>query len=218
MPPISDLRESVDHLHRIASGDLDRIWRRVTNAVQAREALKTILPSLIEAYGSAAATVAADWYDEMRAELQVRGRFSAIPAPISEPGAETLARWGVGPLFDSNPDWRRARMLIDGGLQRRIANVARETIQLSSVEDPRAAGWQRQAAGGCVFCRMLAGRGAVYSQLSADFASHDHCRCVAVPAFEGRPRIVKPYTPTDRVVSDADRQRVRAWLAEHGDQ
>jgi hypothetical protein len=48
-----------------------------------------------------------------------------------------------------------------------------------------------------------------------DFAAHDHCRCIAVPAFAGRPTPVQPYTPTSRDITDADRTRVRAYLAEH---
>lgn len=215
MPTISDLRNAVDDLHRLATADLRALWAQVSTPAEAREALEDILPLLVQTYGTAAGTVAADWYDELRHELNVDRRFFAIVADLDDLGAGVLARWGIGPLFDAEPDWRRAQVLIDGGLQRRIATVPRETIRLSSIEDPGAQGWQRSASGGCAFCVMLASRGAVYSEASADFAAHDHCRCMAVPAFRGHERPVKPYKPTSRNVTDADRARVREYLATH---
>jgi hypothetical protein len=217
MPTVSELRDAIDHLHALAAGDLHTMWRRVRTAEQARAALQDLLPLLIATYGSAAATIAADWYDELRDDLSVKRRFAAIVAEIDDAGSDVLARWGIGPLFDNEPDWRRARVLIDGGLQLRIANAARETIRVSSLEDPAAQGWQRSSSGGCAFCAMVAGRGVVYSEASADFASHDHCRCVAVPAFSGKPRLVRPYAPSERVASDADRARVSAWIDDNVD-
>ncbi|HEY5420361.1 MAG TPA: hypothetical protein VIL10_06475, partial [Marmoricola sp.] len=102
---------------------------------------------------------------------------------VGESGADVLARWGVAPLFAAEPDWASARVLIAGGLQRRIANASRLTVTRSAVEDRAARGWQRVGVGGCDFCAMLLGRGAVYSEESADFEAHDHCRCLAEPAF-----------------------------------
>ena len=117
-------------------------------------------------------------------------------------------------MFAAEPDWQAARNRISGGLQRRIANVARDTVTFSAVEDPGADGWQRVArSGGCAFCRMLAGRGAVYTKSSSDFASHDDCHCVAMVAWKGIERPVKPYTPSAATITDADRARVRAWMA-----
>jgi hypothetical protein len=215
VPTPTDLRRAVNDLSTLAAGDLRALWRQVSTADEARDALSDVLPLLVNTYGSAAATVAADWYDDLRDELNISQRFFAITADFDDQGADVLARWGVSPLFDAEPDWERTRTLIEGGLQRRIANAARETVRISSLEDPQAQGWQRAGGGGCAFCTMLIGRGAVYSEHSADFASHDHCRCHAVPAFKGRPRPVKPYTPSERDVSDADRARVREYLATH---
>jgi hypothetical protein len=215
MPTTSDLREAVDQLHALAANDLRDLWRQITNVDEARAALEDVLPLLVRSYGAAAATVAADWYDDLRDELNASRRFTAIAAEVAEDGAEELARWGIKPLFQAQPDWDSALTLVDGGLQRRIANGARETVRVSALADPGADGWQRVASAGCSFCQMLAGRGAVYSEARADFASHDHCRCHAVPAFSGRPRPVKPYTPSERVVTDADRERVRRYLATH---
>lgn len=211
----TDLRRGVERLTRLANRDLDIIWQRVRTGVQARNALADVLPPLIDKYGAAAATLAAQWYDDLREQAEVKGRFSAIPADIRDSGTDELARWAVAPLFQAEPDWMTARTKVHGGLQRRITNFSRQTVAGSSIADPNARGWQRIGAGACAFCAMLISRGAVYSEASADFASHDHCHCAAVPAWEGHSQPVKPYTPSSRNITDADRARVREYLRTH---
>lgn len=216
MPTVDDLRSGVASLSTLAAADLRDLWRSVSNAAEARAALSDILPALVTTYGAASATLAADWYDELRDEVGAAGRFFAITAAVDEQGADVLARWGIGPLFKDEPDWEAAQTLIDGGLQRRIANAARGTVTVSSLEDPQTRGWQRVTSGtSCSFCRMLAARGAVYSERGVDFASHDHCDCYATPAFRGEPKPVSAYRPSSRTITDADRARTRAYLAEH---
>lgn len=210
MPDPAQLRSNQAHLARLAASDLAALWRQVTNAAEARVALFDVLPSLIQTYGSAAAALASDWYDEARDEANVPGRFRAIPADLGDQDAASLVGWATdrGTTLDS------VLALVNGGAQRRIANFSRQTIMGSSLADPRAHGWQRVGVGECDFCAMLVGRGAVYSEQTADFASHDHCSCVAVPAFSGEPKPVKPYTPSQRQ-SDADQARARKWIADH---
>lgn len=215
MPTATELRTSINDLVTVALDDLRSLWRSVSTPEQARAALEEVLPALVRTYGLAAAAIAADWYDELRDELGVDGRFSAIVEDVDDQGADVLARWGIAPLFGAEPNWKTAKTLIEGGLQRRIANSSREVIRLSSIEDPAAKGWQRSTSGGCEFCRMLAARGAVYSDRTVDFSSHDHCNCVAVPAFNGFPKPVQPFTPSTRDVTDADRARVRRFMATH---
>jgi hypothetical protein len=179
--------------------------------------LNELLPGLLEEYGLAASAYAADWYDEYRLERDVPGRFTASPAPLREPGVSQLVAWATEPLDMPAPDVRRAQVLLDGGVQKRLANVSRQTVAESSYADPKARGWQRVGAGNCDFCRMLIARGAVFSERSARFAAHDHCHCSAVPAFGGEPLPVHPYAPSKRRVSDADRARVRAYLRANPD-
>lgn len=213
MPAATLLRDDVTALTRLAEQDLSVLWRDITEAAQARTALMDVLPALIETYGSAAATLASDWYDEAREEAGVPRRFSAIPVEPGDRGAQSLVGWAV----DRATDVETLQTLLLGGLQRRIADHSRETIMGSALEDPGAKGWSRGGKGGCTsgFCDLLIARGAVYSEATADFASHDHCQCYAVPAFDGEPRPVKAYTPTLRNVSDADRARVRDYLRTH---
>lgn len=206
----TQLRNRVAGLVTLANGDLASLWGRLERAVDAEEALRDILPALIDTYGAAAATVAADWYDDLRAKTGVGGRFLAIPADVPDSGAQALVGWALTEARDPVA----FQSLIEGGLQRRIANFSRLTVTGSSVQDPRADGWQRVGSGdSCPFCAMLISRGAVYSDSTADFAAHDHDDCQAVPAFTGEPRPVRPFTPSGRNISDADRARVRAYLA-----
>lgn len=174
------------------------------------------MPLLIDTYGLAAGALAADWYDDLRAEQEVRGRFVADPTEIGDRGAEQLATWSVARTWVSPDDWSNVIPAAQGGLQRRLADVARETIMNASIRDTEAEGWQRVARpGACSFCVMVASRGVVYRESSARFASHDHCFCTAVPAGGGFPVPVKPYTPSARNITDADRGRVREYLRTH---
>jgi hypothetical protein len=162
-------------------------------------------------YGAAAATLGADWYDELRAAEDIAGNFTAVTAEPPDPGrAYALAGWGSA---EAAKDPVTALSLVAGGLQRIIADADRQSVVVSSVADPKAEGWQRVGHGACGFCSMLIGRGMVYREASADFASHDACRCTASPAWSGKPRPVKPYTPSERQSTEADRARVRAYLA-----
>lgn len=211
--PGLDLRDGVQGLVGYANADLSLLWGQVRDAAEAQTALHDILPALIDTYGSAAATLAADWYDELRDKVGVAGRFTAIPADIPDSGAHALVGWAA----NKANDYSSFQDLILGGTQRRIANFSRGTVAGSSVADPRAAGWQRVGSGGCTsgFCDMLIARGAVYTEAGADFASHDHCRCSAVPAFSGVARPVKAYKPSQRDLTDADRARLRDYLRTH---
>lgn len=180
-------RASLAELTRLAQADLQVLWRKVKTATRGRDLLLDVLPQLVDVYGSAAATLGADWYEELREEAAVRGRFRAVVADLPDRGRmETLARWAVGPLFAAESDFATAYTKAAGGLQRIIADASRYTVAKSSVADPRARGWQRIGGGeSCEFCDMLISRGAIYSEASAEFESHDHCNCAAEPVFDG---------------------------------
>lgn len=207
-----ELRKLQQQLARLATNDMAAMWRQVSNAVEARKALQDILPALLDTYGNAAASVAADWYDEARLAADIGGSFTAVPASLSGQGSDALALWAS----EKGTDLASVQTLVEGGVQRRILAWSRETVMGSALADPRADGWQRVGAGSCDFCNVLIGRGTVYSKESADFASHDHCNCAAAPAFGGKPRPVKPYTPGPREATKAggaDYDRAKEWIA-----
>jgi hypothetical protein len=180
MPTPTQLREGVAGLSSLASRDLSGLWRQADTPAELEAVLRDLLPALIETYGAAAATLAADWYDDTRDEVGARRAFRAIPADIPDVGAQPLVGWA---LAEAN-SLDSVLTLVDGGTQRRIANFSRLTVSRSAVADPSARGWKRVGGGSsCDFCSMLLGRGAVYTEASADFEAHDHCNCGAAPAW-----------------------------------
>lgn len=191
---------------------------RVGAPIPYRVAATELVVPIVEAYGDVAATVAADWYDETRAAQRVTGGYRARLAPPIETGRiEGMVRWAVSPLFEDFIDWDAALHWLLLGSERQVRNAGRDTVITNSLDDPQATGWQRVTSGGCGFCQMLAGRGAVYrSERTASFGAHDNCRCSVAVAWDGRPRPVRAYEVSERDISDADRARAREWMRAHG--
>ncbi|MEO6627623.1 MAG: hypothetical protein ABIP03_03555 [Aquihabitans sp.] len=211
-------RGNIKELSDLAQRDIALLLAPVSgDAVAARLLLEVALPDLVSVYGSAAATLGAEMYDELRYEAKVTGRFVARPAVL--PGlarTASLAKWAVDPLFAATPDSAAATERVGGGLQRIIANADRETVMGSSIADPKAQGWKRLArTNGCGFCRMLASRGAVYTKTSVDFGAHDHCGCVAAPQFGGDV-VMADRKPVPADIPDAQVAATEAWMADHG--
>lgn len=208
----------------MASRDLGRIFQSLQANDIASEALHDMLPALIDKYGEAASAAAADWYDDLRGSMGVGGRFVAIPANIRDSGSHALVGWAL----DAAHDDESLIALLEGGMQRRVVNFGRFTVTESSFRDPHADGWMRLGQGkNCPFCDLLISRGAVYSEATVQFASHDHCNCIAVPAFKGKPRPVRldeegrrvdfsdRRDRTDDVQREASNARVREWVSSH---
>lgn len=106
-----------------------------------------------------------------------------------------------------------------GSTGRLVLQGSRDTVRGSLSADRVGRGWQRIAgAGACSFCKMLAGRGAIYSADTADFAAHDHCGCSVAAVYSEQPIEVRAYEPSPRGrwsdrASDDDRERMSAALS-----
>lgn len=205
-----------------AIAQLDPVWSLPFPDIV--PALFDVLPTVVDTWGTAASSAAADWYDELRAEQGITGRFSAIVKPLENVGAEALAGWGAQPLRVTQSataptevqSVAAARSRVEGGLQKRLVNSANLTITDSAAEDPNARGWMRRTRpGACRFCVMVASRGGVFTKASSTFACHEHCYCEAVPAWGGKALPVGPYKPSDRPMTAADRARVRKWISDN---
>lgn len=220
----TDLRSGTTSLVALAARDLDAFWAQIAvyeaaayagdaqAAATLREALMDVLPSLAGSYQDAAIALAADLYDLERIRLDIDGDFRAGGITIPD-GGHVLAGWALKEAVNADG----LHGLIKGGITKRVMQAANRTVMGAAQADPRATGWQRVArsSGGCAFCRMLAGRGGVYTRESADFAAHGNCRCVATAAWSGRELPVKPYTPSLRSSTPAERAAVREWIATH---
>jgi len=169
--------------------DLARMWQRVWSAsggdqYAVRDAFLRLTPGLVERYGDMAATYAADWYERQRQAAQVSGSFSARlqPSPYLDSVEQTVQRVS-GDLWTETPEAMLHSLQVTVG--KYVLAAGRQTIVHASAEDPRASGWRRVTrVGSCKFCRMLAGRGAVYKHETAFFASHGDCNCAAVPSWD----------------------------------
>lgn len=175
------------------------------------------LPGIAEEYGMALAVLGASWYETLRDEAGVPGTFDPVLPELPDPYRwESMARWVA------SGDKDEVETLIQGGVQRTLMNMHRETVMLSSDGDPEAAGWARFARGEtCDFCLMLTTRGGVYTSASAKFGAHDHCDCLAGPIWKGRGAAlqVEAYRQSARrrgdAVRKADNERARQWMRDN---
>lgn len=212
-----EFRRAIRDLNLLAKADVDVLWRLVRDARDAKEALMDLLPEVVDTYGLAAGSIAADYYDGLREEAAVAKRFTAI---VPDPGGtdtRSLVLWALGEAKDG----AGFQSLIEGGVQKRIANGARNVVTTSSIADPSAKGWMRIGAGECDFCAMLVSRGAVYSEASVEFAAHDHDNCGAAPAFNSEQvkAVKSEYVPSAKRRAEATKARendaAREWIANH---
>lgn len=158
-------------------------------------ALQESLTSLIWLRNRDSATLSALFYRDARLLAGIRGS-----APIVEPSPPALVQIDtslthVGPVGAkrlialggrTRADVSKLTLVkVAGVIGRLVLNGGRETITQTIQADRRARGYERVTSGaGCDFCEMLADRGAVYDEESADFEAHDHCSCSAVPIFD----------------------------------
>lgn len=220
-----EARQGLVDLTTLAKRDLELVWSQISDLppLDIREALREILPAIADEYGVAAAALAADWYDDARLAAGVDGNFTATPAELPDQERfDALARWGTQPLLTPEASSSTVLTLLSGGLQRTIADLHRLTITESSIADPRATGWSRIGVGlNCGFCRMLIARGAVYTEATVTFRSHDWCNCAASPSWAKNVAKIsgEPFRQSKKNRSEEtkrrDNERAYAYIAEH---
>jgi hypothetical protein len=154
-------------------------------------ALAAKVAPIVAANRRTSSALASAYTKAMRAK-HVRGSFTPIPAPPVPAGQFTtsLQVTSVVALKKAASHGTPAEQaLLDalvqasGAMSRLALDGGRFTVTRTSVADPRCRGWERVGVGECDFCAMLLGRGAVYSEETADFEAHDHCQCSAEPVY-----------------------------------
>lgn len=188
---ISDLVER-DLLDFLASLNFER-----PEAVQ--RAVFEFVPALVSEYGDVAATVAADWYDELRAAEGVAGSFRAPLAP-GTPLDKVHDRLGYATRA-SGPLWLGDSGTLTNFLSLMANEYAlqpgRDTVMHAAHKD-NAAYARIPEPGACKFCLMLASRGFVYSKSTSGGTKkfHGKCRCNSVPVWdETKARVEYGYDP-----------------------
>lgn len=197
--------------------------------------------AVVESYGAASASLAADYYEAERIAARVTGRFTVpLADPPSEEKTTESLRWATKDLWprpaeEATPAQQepmqvrleQAEKKAEQVAQKLVADQGRGTVREAVRRDRQATAWARAAAlGACSFCKMLAIRGAVYKQDTADFRAHDGCHCGVLPVFKGQrfelsdkarewERLYREYAAPH---SGEQLARFRRALAEHGQQ
>ena len=220
-------REAQQGIRVLVDRDLNRLWSQVwgkdADPAHVRDLFLDRVPRLVERYGTDAASLAAQWYEVQREAAGVGGRFAALPSgspylDVVEPAVRRTA----GALWTPTP----ADMLtgLTAVIGKYVLAAGRQTIADNAGRDPKARGWGRVTRrGACNFCRMLAGRGGVYTEASVHFAAHGDCNCAAAPNWDrNAPEVdVAMYQASQRTSRMTPEQRethnarIQGWMAAH---
>ena len=149
---------------------------------------------VIQGQRSTSARLAGNYLAAFKAlELGVSARPVTVLDETADPSAVTTSLLVTGPLSIKRAMGRGVpiRRAVDvaqaassAAAMRHVLDGGRRTITDTVRADRQALGWARVTSGNsCPFCSLLAGRGAVYGEASADFEAHDGCSCSAEPVY-----------------------------------
>lgn len=152
--------------------------------------------TLIRSRHRDSAGLAAQYYEAFRTAEDVGGeptpRIAERPDPDRLRGSLRATALGgtykaVAAGFSPQAAKQNGFVRVSGAVSRQVMDGSRRTLVESSKSDRQAGGrWQRIPSGDpCEFCAMTAARGAVYSEETVDFESHDHCACEVEPVYPG---------------------------------
>lgn len=186
---IEDYRRTGDQLGRLLTDDLKGIWQGLdlSNPREVSAQLQLVIPDLVGDYGDMAATLAADFYEEVTADYGLPYTTARLAPPVPAGQAQATTRWALGPLFSAEQSYTQALNLLIAGAHRLSLQPGRDTIAQNSQRVGLAYARVPGGAEPCAFCLVLASRGAVYgSAQAARYAKdgtryHDDCRCAPVP-------------------------------------
>lgn len=182
---------------------------------QQRAILLDGVPDVINYYSFGSSALAADYYEDERERQAAPKLYVAEPVVVERTAKIRRAvAWASDPLFTDDPSGVEGRLA--DVVQLETARPYRDTILANRQRDPSAVGWRRITNGGCKLCRMLADRGAVYSDTTARFATHGHCKCTAQPVFTssdyGEEASVMQYMASRKRRTPAQRAALREYL------
>lgn len=193
-----------------------------------RAALFAAAPLIVGDYADGSAALALDWYEELRGAADTRRRFNPRSlAVVREDELASSVAWATEALHDLEQDLsrltdellreatERSLTLLEPVIQKDVAAGFRDTVVGNTANDPDAVGWQRFAKpGACKFCVMLADKGAVYTEATADFAAHTDCHCVCGPSYDpdAPPASVMQYVASSKNRTPAQRAALRDYL------
>lgn len=199
---VNRLSTASKRLVQMARNDLASLFvgLDLSNPEAVRAALLEVTPALVTEYGDLAATAAADWYEELRDNVNPRQRYTVQTVPAAaESEVQGSVRWAAKDLFGDDP--ANTLRLLQGSIQRHILYSARATIARNAEHDPSNPRFARVPTGAktCAFCEIMASRGFVYR--TEDLAGggghyyHDDCDCQIVPEWDKTEAHISGYDP-----------------------
>jgi hypothetical protein len=214
MPTPEQTRFATQLVSTAAQREVEVLVRAMVRPDQGRHLAFSTIPGVIEHYGSGAAALAVDAFDERRAQVGAAGRYAARPFILgSKSKLDRAIAWATEPLYvpDAFRDavQRELTSRLTTVTANGVADAGRNTTIGNIHADDQAVGWKRITGGhGCPFCRMLASRGAVYrDETSARFGAHDNCDCSAQAVFQGE--VVKELNAIEFMASRRSRSRAQ---------
>lgn len=224
----SQVRSGLQVVTSAAVSDTRTVADAASGPSEIRAALFAATPLIVGDYIDGSASLALDWYEEIRDAASPPKAFTPIPfAVVDDDAISAAVAVSTRALLDLERDLARVTeemlqratedslALLTAEVQKNVASGFWDTITTNSAEDPSAVGWQRFArAAGCKFCLMLAGRGAVYAESTANFAAHTNCHCVAGPSFDPDAPLASAmqYVASAKTRTPAQRKALREYL------
>lgn len=153
--------------------------------------IRELSAEVVSEFGSAAALLSAEWYEELRPS----GSFTAT---LANPDADKLQAdlsWAMRDLFGEQADLAAALSRSIEVSDLAVTNAGRETVIENLRRDPLDARYARHASPtACAFCALLATAQATYrSEDTAGIKPHRKCHCIAVPVWPGQQVEEAPY-------------------------
>lgn len=214
MAPTPDqVRSGLQIVTTAAGSDLRAAAEAEETPAGVRAVLFAAAPLVVAEYGTAAAALGVEWYEELRdvaalvgqiatsftPRLVVPERDDQIAASVAKISKDLydLEHGVSAKVIDFESAKQRILDDVADSVEQEVATAMRETVTQNATADPDAGGWRRFARPeACKFCLMLAAKGAVYTERSARFAAHGavmnggrkggNCMCIAGPAFGGQ--------------------------------
>lgn len=212
------LRAANQGIAAMAQMDLEDFWGSLNLSFpgESRDSLLAFVPALTSQYGGMSATLAAEWYDDIRPTgTLITGAFRApLASPVATSAVASTVRWGASHLWTLAPALTLS--VVSVAVTEYVLRPGRQTVAQAVRQDTdRRVRYARIPSGRetCAFCLAMASRGFVYaSEVSAGRKGfndyHGNCDCVPTPEWSDEPQI-EGYDP-DRMYAMYEAARAEA--------
>ena len=176
------------------SGHLVHLTKQANEGVFDLDIFFDILESHVDNYGQVSGRLAKEFYETVR-KLAYPENYEALESENIKLKDYLRKQIELLPDQDEREFVKQVRATID----RSVKHYARHTVAINCKADPNKVKYARVPQGShtCVFCLMLASRGAVYPNERAAGGLlnryHPYCDCAIAPMFEGQ--TIEGYDP-----------------------